>query len=235
MAKLSMSERLTEQERSDRKRKERFFEAARAFASKVAGLVSIREVALCGSIVTEDPYPQDIDLAIVIDSFNDLPLIARAARQISSIYHGWEVFVFRRDRSYVGRLCHRRECPTQSARCDKIDCGRVPHVGNLADFDFDPVLFLSPPIEILWCREPKSVLIEWKEALGARLTEQEHYRPIILRCGDCGKRFIFFVGEQKHFADRGFRQPKRCESCRIQREFGPQAAAVLDEIDEEDE
>jgi hypothetical protein len=235
MPKLSIREQLAEQERNDRKRKEGFSEAAKAFASKVAGLMSVREVALCGSMVTEDPYPQDIDLAIVIESVSDLPLIAWAARQISSTYHGWEVFVFRPDRSYAGRICHRRECPTQSARCDKIDCGRVPHLGNLAGFEFDPMLFLSPPIEILWRRESKSVLIEWKEALGARLTEQEHYRPIILTCGDCGKRFIFSVGEQKHFADRGFRQPKRCESCRIQREFGPQAAGLLDEIDEEDE
>ena len=235
MAKLSINEQLAEQERGDRERKERFHEAAKTFARKLAGSPGVHEVALCGSMVTEDPHPQDIDLAIVIDSFNDLPLIARAARQISSTYHGWEVFVFRPDRTYAGRLCHRRECPTQTARCDQIDCGRVPHLGNMADFEFEPMLFLSPPIEILWCREQESVLIEWKEALGARLTGQEYYRPITLKCGDCGKRFIFSVGEQKHFADRRFREPKRCESCRIRREFGPEAAAVLEEIDEEDE
>jgi Probable zinc-ribbon domain len=235
MAKLSIGEQIAEQERHDRARKERFLEAAKNFACKLAGLTSVHEVALCGSMVTEDPHPQDIDLAIVVDSFNELPLIARAARQISPTYHGWEVFVFRLDRNYAGRICHRRECPSETARCDQIDCGRVPHLGNLADFQFDPMLFLSPPIEILWCRERKSVLIEWKEALGARLTGQEHHRPITLKCGDCGKRFIFSVGEQKHFADRGFHQPKRCASCRIRREFGPEAAALLDEIDQEDD
>ena len=233
--KLSISEQLAEQDRHDRRRKERFLEAAKIFAHKVAGLTSVHEVVLCGSMVTEDPHPQDIDIAIVVDSFSDLPAIARAARQISSTYHGWEVFVFRPDRKYAGRICRRRECPTDTARCDQIDCGRLPHLGNLADFKFDPMLFLSPPIEILWCRERKSVLIEWKEALGARLTERTQYRPITLKCGDCGKRFIFSVGEQKHFADRGFREPKRCESCRIRREFGPEAAAVLEEMDEEDE
>ena len=235
MVKLSISERLAEQERNDRKRKERLFEAAKTFARKCAGSTNIHEVALCGSMVTEDPYPQDIDLAIVVDSFSDLPLIARAARQITSTYHGWEVFVFRPDRTYAGRICHRRECPTQTARCDKIDRSRVPHLGNLADFDFDPVLFLSPPIEILWCRESKSVLINWKEALGARATERTHYRPITLKCDDCGNQFIFSVGEQKYFADRGFRRPKRCESCHIRREFGPEAATLLEEIDDEKE
>jgi len=235
MAKLSISEELLEQERNDRRRKECLLEAAKIFARKLAGLTSVYEIALCGSMVTEDPHPQDIDLAIVIDSFNELPLIARAARQISSTYHGWEVFVFRPDRTYAGRICHRRECPTETARSDQIDCGRVPHLGNMADFQFDPMQFLSPPIEIFWCREQKSVLIEWKEALGARLSERTHYRHITLKCSDCGKRFIFSVGEQKHFADRGFREPKRCESCRLRREFGREAAAVLDEIDEEDE
>jgi hypothetical protein len=235
MAKLSTNEQLAEQEAHDRQRKERFLESAQTFARKVASLRSIHEVALCGSMVTEDPYPQDIDIAIVIDSFSDLPLIARAARQISSTYHGWEVFVFRPDRTYAGRICHRRECPTETARCDNIDCGRVPHLGNLAEFEFDPMLFLSPPIKLLWCRESKSVLIDWKEALGARITEQKLYRPITLKCGDCGKPFILSVGKQKHFADRGFRQPKRCESCRIRREFGRQSAAVLQELEEEED
>lgn len=235
MARLSISEQLAEQERTDRKRKKRLFEASKTFARKVAGLTSIHEVALCGSMVTEDPHPQDIDLAIVVNSFSDLPLIARAARQISSTYHAWEVFVFRLDRTYAGRICHRRECPTQTARCDKIDCSRVPHLGNLADFDFDPMLFLSPPMEILWCRGSKSVLIDWKEALGARVMERTYYRPITLECHDCGNQFIFSVGGQKYFADRGFRPPKRCESCHIRREFGPETPTLLEEIDDEKE
>lgn len=235
MARLSLIEQIAEQEKHDRERKQRFRKAAKTFAGKLASRKSVQEVALCGSMVTEDPYPNDIDLAIVVDSLNELPVIARAARQISSTYHGWEVFVFRPDRTYLGRVCYRRECPSQTARCDKIDCGRVAHIGNLADFQFDPMLFLSPPIEILWRRGPKSALIEWKEALGARSTEQERYRSITLKCWECGKRFLFFVGEQKRFAKRGFREPSRCELCRIRDEFGAEAAATLLEIEEEED
>ncbi|TMA84620.1 MAG: hypothetical protein E6J74_34000 [Deltaproteobacteria bacterium] len=55
-----------------------------------------------------------------------------------------------------------------------------------------------------------------------------------LKC-DCGNQFIFSVGEQKYFADRGFRRPKRCESCHIRREFGPEAATLLEEINDEKE
>ena len=43
------------------------------------------------------------------------------------------------------------------------------------------------------------------------------------------------VGEQKHFANRGFREPKRCELCRIRREFGDEAVATLLEIEEEED
>lgn len=235
MAKLSISEQLAQEEKHNQERRHRFREAAKKFVAKAAALSSVQEVALCGSMVTEDPYPNDIDLAIVIESFADLSAIARAARQISSTYHGWEVFVFSPDRTYLGRICHRKECPTQTARCDKIDCGRTPYVGNLHDFDFDAALFLAPPIEILWRRKQKSVLLEWKEALGARLTEPKNYQPITLKCWECGKRFLFSVASQKHFAKRGFREPKVCERCRLRRDFGDEAAQTLLEIEEEEE
>ena len=71
--------------------------------------------------------------------------------------------------------------------------------------------------------------------LGARLTEQVQYRPITLKCWECGKRFLFSVGEQKHFAKRGFREPSRCEICRVRRDFGDEAAQTLLEIEEEED
>ncbi len=231
----SINEQIALEEKHCQERRSRFREAANRFASKVAPLQSVQEVALCGSMVTEDPYPNDIDLAIVVDSLADLPIIARAARQISSTYHGWEVFVFQPGRSYIGRICHRRQCPTETARCDNIDCGRVPFLGNLGDFRFDAVIFLSPSIEILWCRGPKSILLDWKEALGARLTDSHKYEPTVLKCSQCGQRFLFSVAEQKIFAKRGFREPKRCEPCRLRREFGEDAVSTLLSLDKEED
>lgn len=108
------------------KRREKFLQAAVDFAAKLKNIPTVCEVALCGSMVIEDPYPNDIDLAIVIESLEDLPQIAKCARQISSAYHGWEVFVFKPDRTYLGRICRRRQCPTQTARCDNRDCGQPP-------------------------------------------------------------------------------------------------------------
>ena len=73
-------------------RRERLLLAAREFAEKVKGIPGVCKVALCGSMVTEDPYPIDVDLAVVAESLDDLPKLARCARRISSTYHGWEVF-----------------------------------------------------------------------------------------------------------------------------------------------
>ncbi len=39
-----------------------------------------------------------------------------------------------------------------------------------------------------------------------------------LTCRDCGKKFLFTVGEQQFFAERGFtNEPSRCPECRSAR------------------
>ena len=35
-----------------------------------------------------------------------------------------------------------------------------------------------------------------------------------LVCKDCGKEFLFTVGEQEFYLDKGFSIPKRCKECR---------------------
>lgn len=35
-----------------------------------------------------------------------------------------------------------------------------------------------------------------------------------ITCKDCIKEFIFTVGEQKFYAQRGFSDPVRCKECR---------------------
>ena len=37
-----------------------------------------------------------------------------------------------------------------------------------------------------------------------------------LVCKDCGKEFVFTVGEQQFYAEKGFEnEPVRCKECRI--------------------
>lgn len=38
-----------------------------------------------------------------------------------------------------------------------------------------------------------------------------------IKCNVCGDEFIFTEGEQKFFAERNFKQPKKCQKCRSER------------------
>jgi len=41
------------------------------------------------------------------------------------------------------------------------------------------------------------------------------YQDKTIVCKDCGQEFIFTVGEQEFYAERGFQnEPQRCKNCR---------------------
>ncbi len=43
--------------------------------------------------------------------------------------------------------------------------------------------------------------------------EERHDKTIV--CKDCGKEFVFTVGEQEFYAEKGFQnEPVRCKECR---------------------
>lgn len=197
----------------------RFIQAAQHFASKAKNLASVHEVVLCGSMATGDPYPGDIDLAVVLANLNELPRLARCCRQISSTTHAWEVFIFNSNRKYLGRICHKRECPA-SYPCDAQDCGKTPHLRNIHGFRFDQKLFFAPELKVLWNRDEESVLLAWRKELNLKAPLLETYEPVRLKCWECGCRFIFEESEQKYFAKRGWDDPKRCIECREKRWFG---------------
>lgn len=196
----------------------RFTKAATLFAERAKNVASVEEVVLCGSMAAGDPDPRDIDLAVVLSNLDELSQLARFCRQISSITHAWEVFVFNRDRTYLGRICHKRECPARYP-CDAMDCGKAPHLRNIHRFRFDKRLFLAPELKVLWSRSEESVLLTWRKELKLTAPILETYEPISLTCWDCGKRFVFEASEQKYFAKRGWGDPKRCPECRENRWF----------------
>ena len=37
---------------------------------------------------------------------------------------------------------------------------------------------------------------------------------VTLRCADCGRDFVWSVGEQAYYREQGYVQPKRCQDCR---------------------
>ncbi|MDR1240920.1 MAG: zinc-ribbon domain containing protein [Oscillospiraceae bacterium] len=44
------------------------------------------------------------------------------------------------------------------------------------------------------------------------------FKDKVLVCKDCGSEFVFTVGEQEFYAEKGFEnEPQRCKSCRDSR------------------
>ena len=205
---------------SNAARRQRMLEGVGQFAQKLRRFSSVIEVGLAGTLASEDEYPNDIDAVVFLDGFNELPDIARAARQMASVCNSWEVFVFTVDFKYLGRICHYKECRPRVACADKR-CGTYPHIYELADFVFDPNQFFSSPFHLFWSRKEKSLWVARRERLHITHVRQYARLQSVKRiCEDCGKEFVFSVAEQKHFSKNGWRPPKRCERCRDRRNFG---------------
>jgi hypothetical protein len=212
-------------------RRERLLKAGKDFAGKLEALPSVIEVLLIGSLATNDIYPYDIDLVVFLNNFGDISRIAKSARQITPIYHGWEVFVIShdfdtqdihpKDLQYRGRICKRKRCPSTSIDCTVFRCGEIKHIQVLSDFTFDPKIFLSSPFKLFWTRRSISLFEEWRESQNIteiRVPEMV-LEPIYKKCIECGDRFVYSVAEQKIFEKRGFHPPKRCEDCRLKKHF----------------
>ncbi len=202
-------------ENHDKNRNQILRKAADEFSEKTGKLSTSLEIAIVGSVAGNDPYPNDLDLALVIANLSEITKIARYARQISKYYHGWEVFLFDKSMGFLGRICHRKRCPAQSIDCVPGVCGRIAHVKEDPGFEYDERIFLSSPVEIIYTNSRESLLLSHKHKLG--ITGSREYSPlkdIKIKCVICGKIFLFTAGEQKWYQKRGYNQPKRCSKCR---------------------
>lgn len=191
----------------------RLRQAASEFASRAQTINSVQEVALFGSLAKGDSYPKDIDLAVILSGLDNLPDLAKAARKISPLFHGWDVFVFDSRLNYVGRLCHSRQCPAGTAKC--IGCGDIPYIQHKRGFKFTPEDFYSSPFETLFNRQSESQFIRQREECGIiEYRSFEQFEDIVLECWECGNSFVFAASEQKYYQQHGLRTPKHCEACR---------------------
>jgi hypothetical protein len=204
-----------EEKNFNTERRQRLYRAAEEFSEKLKVIECVSEVGVAGSFASEEEYPLDIDIFIFLRNLNQFPLIARYARQISSIYHNWEVFVFSEDLNYLGRVCHRRNCPSSTMDCYHPYCGRIPHLYITPDFIFKPEIFLRSPFKIFWSRHRGFLWHKWRDKLNISETHgYPKYESIKKICVECGKEFIYSIAEQKIFKKRGYLPPKRCPECR---------------------
>ena len=189
--------------------------AANEFAEKVHKLSSPLEIAIIGSVAGDDPYPNDLDLVIIIRNLEEITTIAKYARQMSRHYHGWVVFLFNENVSPLGRICHRKKCPGQSVDCYVSGCGQTPYLRIHSDFNYQEKIFFNSPIDVLWTSFKMSRLLERKDELG--IAESRRYpvlEDIKIKCILCGKIFLFTSSEQKWYKKQEFSLPKRCPDCK---------------------
>ena len=201
-----------------RTRNEILREAAHGFVDKARNLSFVAEIGIVGSVAGNDPFAGDLDLAIALSDFQNLEIIAKYARQMSSTSHEWEVFVFNAMLDYKGRICHRRECAKQSAECLVPGCGLVPHLMIIHDVVFDERMFFESPIDVIYSTHDESIFLNKRKELGiGTVRTYPVLKEIGTKCVECGRRFIIDPGEQKWFLRRGMDLPKRCENCRLAR------------------
>ena len=192
----------------------RYRQAARDFAGKARDIPGVLEIDLVGSVAGGDPYPNDVDLAVVLLGIDGIAALAKCARQMSRYHHAWEVFLFDIDIAFLGRVCHRKECRARSVDCRRPGCGETPHVEVGPGFEFDVMRFLSSPIEVLWPPDGNGLLIDRRRKLGImKIREYEVLGDIEIECYDCDRTFVFSGAQRKWYRKRGLEQPKRCPKC----------------------
>jgi hypothetical protein len=197
----------------------RYKKVATDFVGRVAHLESVLEIAVFASVAGGDPYPSDIDVAIFLNSLETMAPIAKAKRQADALMNGFDLFVFDQDRKFIGNVCQRKECGSGSGTAIRVCCTSTPFIARRDGLNFEPFRWFKTPVEILFHRDKKSILLSWQEAIlqTMGLDSPEPYpirEPIVQKCRECGTRFTIDPGEQKYFEGMGFDFPKRCQSCR---------------------
>ncbi len=64
------------------------------------------------------------------------------------------------------------------------------------------------------CKSPIPVLPQIVIQINQEPVEEEKYEDIYIVCKDCGRKFLFSAGAQKHYEKKGWDNPKRCKCCR---------------------
>jgi predicted nucleotidyltransferase len=133
--------------------RDRLLEAVLAFVRAARSLPGVHRIALVGSLATDKPVPKDADVLVTIDAAMDLARLAVVGRRLKGagqkINLGADVFLADTASSYIGRICHYRECHRR-VLCRARHCGQRQHLNDdLHVVTLGPELIASPPVE-LW-------------------------------------------------------------------------------------
>jgi hypothetical protein len=110
----------------------------------------VERIAVVGSLTTRKRYPHDADVLVSIRESIDFARLAGAARRLKgkaqAINSGADFFLADESGTYIGRVCHYRECHPRVA-CRARHCGLRPHLNDDLDVvTLSPTLIADPPI-----------------------------------------------------------------------------------------
>ncbi len=135
----------------DRGRRADLLAAGLAFARAASQIRGVLSIGLLGSICSSRPDPKDIDFLVTVSADVDLEALAFLGRRMKGrsqqVNRGADVFLVR-DREYVGRICHYRECWPRRA-CQAHHCGQTPHLNDdLTTLTLPSSVVEGPPVTI---------------------------------------------------------------------------------------
>lgn len=124
----------------------------RNFVLAARRIRGVARIALVGSLMTDKTRPHDTDVLVTIDDDIDLEALAQLARRLKGeaqgISSGADVFLADPTGTYVGRICHYRECHPR-ALCQARHCGLRQHLNDDLDvLTLPPALIAAPPVVV---------------------------------------------------------------------------------------
>lgn len=167
-------------------RKQQIKSAVDRFLELAKQCEGIIEIAQFGSSVTEKEEPRDFDLMVFIADSSCIPYVSQCARKTSHIFHAHDVFVFDKNRNYLGRACYRKECPGTVNDC--YICGlardKPKYLKQTPGFRFkEEIAFSNVPVVLYHNpRYPGNIVEAWLRAFHegryATLTKKEIIQKI---------------------------------------------------------
>ena len=153
------------------KKKQEIKEEIKNFVEKVSQIDYVIEIGLLGSIRRGKNVGADIDLAVFVKNDTDnINRLSKIYRKVYGSYHYYlDVFLLREDRTYLGHICFRKDCPTRSVDCTVQGCGDIKYLRQFQDFEFDERKFLKDGPLVLWHNPeyPMSIIGDWLKEISS--------------------------------------------------------------------
>ncbi|MEW6558091.1 MAG: UPF0158 family protein [Elusimicrobiota bacterium] len=127
-------------------------------ASKIDGII---EIALFGSLATgKKRIAKDIDLMVFIENTDCIDRLALSHRKVLGKFHASpDVFVFTKNKQFLGNICHRKECPSMSVDCQILGCGDIKYLEKRQGFTFNERNIFKDKPKALWLNPQYEVSI----------------------------------------------------------------------------